>query len=63
MLCSWFHCRMPIGQQILAVMQNQLIDVDQVLLIEGAQNGPIYFYKGFWACKVESSIHTPVLHR
>ncbi len=28
------------GQQVLAVLQSQLADVDQALLIEGAQNGP-----------------------
>lgn len=27
------------GQQVLAVLQSQLADVDQPLLIEGAQNG------------------------
>jgi len=28
------------GQQVLAILQSQLADVDQALLIEGAQNGP-----------------------
>ena len=28
------------GQQVLAVLQSQLADVDQALLIEGTQNGP-----------------------
>ncbi len=28
------------GQQVLAVLQSQLADVDQALLIEGAQDGP-----------------------
>lgn len=28
------------GQQILVVLQSQLADIDQALLIEGAQNGP-----------------------
>ena len=31
------------GQQILAVLQSQLAEVDQVLLSEGAQNGPSNF--------------------
>ena len=28
------------GQQVLAVLQGQLADVDQPLLVEGAQDGP-----------------------
>ncbi len=42
------------GQQVLAVLQSQLADVDQALLVEGAQNCPsVAGTVGFWACKVE----------
>jgi len=35
------------GQQVLAVLQSQLADVDQALLVEGAQNCPsVAGYRG-----------------
>jgi hypothetical protein len=51
------------GQQILAVMQSQLADVDQVLLINGAQNGPSSFTPqgllGLQTCKPQDQTCIP----